>query len=322
MPSPRKSAQPKRALVLGCGGVAGAAWSIAALDAVQRELRWDARKADVLIGTSVGAVLAALLGAGVSVERMLASQRGTATDCIWDHERATGGAFPPRPALRFPAAKLLLQGLRGRLDPLTAAMGLLPQGRADMRPFMQLIDSAVPAGEWAPHPACWMMVVDAASGERVALGRDDAPAAPLNLAVCASYGVPGWCPPVQLSGRSFLDGGIASPTSADFLLGSGVSEAIVLAPMASSEPDRPRSAAARIERCVRRHMTGIVDREVAALRRAGIRVIRLEPGPQDLAAIGYNMMDPGRRRQVFDTALHTTPVAVRQALSAAYDCAR
>lgn len=308
----------KRALVLGCGGVAGGAWSVAALDAVQRELKWDAREAAILIGTSVGAVLAALLAAGVSVERMLASQRGEAADCAWNHDTDYGNAIPPRPALSFPAAKLALQGLRGQINPLAAWSGLLPQGRADMQPFMRLIDSVVPAGEWAPHPAAWMMVVDVASGERVALGRADAPAAPMNQAVCASYGVPGWCPPVEIGGRTFIDGGVGSPTSADFLVGTDVTEVIVLAPMASSETDRPRSALAKIERRVRRYMTGIVDREVAALRSTGIHVIRIEPGPEDLQSFGYNMMDPRRRRQVFTTALRTAPDITRAALAASY----
>jgi NTE family protein len=313
---PRKKAG-KRALVLGCGGVAGAAWSIAILDALQRELDWDAREAGILIGTSAGAVLAALLAAGVSVERMMDSQRGRADGCVWNHDSDSGGALPPLPALRFPAAGLALRGLRGQVGPLAAISGLLPRGRCDMRPFMRLIDSVVPAGEWAPHPACWIATVDARTGERVAFGRDGAPPAPLNLAVCASYGVPGWCPPVRIGGGTYLDGGVVSPASADLLLGSGVSEAVILAPMASTTPDRPSSWLEQVERRVRRHMTGIVDREVAALRQAGIRVIRLEPGPDDLEVFGYNMMDPGRRRHVFETALRTAPRAVRAACAGA-----
>jgi NTE family protein len=307
----------RRALVLGCGAVAGAAWSIATLDAVQRRLGWDAREAELLIGTSAGAVLAALLAAGVGVERMMAAQRGEAAGCAWDHEHDSGGALPPLPAPRLSGAGLAWQGLRGRVSPLTALCGLAPQGRTDMGGFVRLIDSVVPAGQWAPHPRAWMMAVDAASGERVALGRTGAPAMPLNRAVCASYAVPGCCPPVHSGGRTYIDGGVASPTSADFALGSGVEEAIVLAPFASSEPDRPRSPLALLERRVRRHMTGIVDRECAQLRAAGIRVVRLEPGAEDLRAIGYNMLDPGRRRLVFDTALRTAPRAVERALAAA-----
>lgn len=312
---PRKPSHgPKRALVLGCGAVAGAAWSIPMLDALQRELDWDARDADLLIGTSVGAVLAALLAAGVSIERMMASQRGDADDCGWNHDRDSGGALPPWPALRMTGAGLALQGLRGKVSALTAVSGLMPRGRTDMRPFERLIDSAVPPGEWAPHPAAWMMAVDTTSGERVAFGRDDAPGASLSAAVCASYAVPACCPPVDIAGRTYIDGGVASPTSADFVIGSGVDEAIVLAPFASREMDRPRSLAERIERRARRYMTSIVDRECALLRDAGIRVIRLEPGPADLRAIGFNMLDPRRRRRVFETALDTAPATVGRAL--------
>ncbi len=305
----------KRALVLGCGGVAGGAWSIATLAALQEQLDWDARSADIFIGTSVGAVLAALLGAGVSVDRMLASQRGDATDCIWNHDTDTGGALPPLPRLGFSGMKLAVDGLRGKLAPLTAFTGLLPRGAADMQPFINLIDSVVPAGQWAPHAATWIMAVDAKTGARVAFGRDDAPSIALNRAVCASYAVPGWCPPVAHAGRTYLDGGIVSPISADMLLDSNIAEAIVLAPMASSHPDTPRSAFARVERRVRRYMTSIVDREIAALKEAGIRVVRLEPGPEDLEAFGFNMMDPSRRRHVFETAMRTAPDNVRRALT-------
>ncbi|MGH8506559.1 MAG: patatin-like phospholipase family protein [Stenotrophobium sp.] len=307
----RKKTGVKRALVLGCGGVAGAAWTIPMLDALQRHLQWDARDADILIGTSAGAVIASLLAAGVSVDRMLQSQSGTAKDCIWNHDTDSGGALPPRPALRFPAAWLALQGLRGKVGLLAGVSGLLPEGRSDMRPFMRLIDSAVPAGEWAPHPDCWIVTTDTKSGQRVAFGRDDAPTAPLNLAVCASYGVPGWCPPVRIGDRSFMDGGILSPTSADLLLGSDVSEAIVLAPMASTRLDQATSMAKKFERRMRRYMTRIVDREVEQLRSAGIQVTRLEPGPEDLKAFGSNMMDPRRRARVFETALRTAPETLR-----------
>lgn len=306
--------QPKRALVLGCGAVAGAAWQIATLDALQQRLGWDAREADILVGTSAGAVLSALLGAGVSVERMLASQRGELLDCDWNHDTDTGGAIPPLPRPGLSGVRLLWRGLRGEVAPLTAVCGVLPLGRTNMQPMMQLIDKVVTPGEWVPHANTWLMAVDAQSGQRVVLGRDvtDMPA---NLAVCASYAVPAVCPPVSWQGRTLLDGGIASPASADLLCDTDIDEVIVLAPMASMQMDAPRSPLEKIERRVRRYMTAIVDREAAALRAAGKRVIRIDPGPEDLRAIGYNMLDPGRRKQVLDTALRTAGHAVRQALA-------
>lgn len=305
----------KRGLVLGCGGVAGAAWQIATLEVLEKELGWDAREADVLIGTSAGAVLAALLAAGVSVSQLAACQRGEGgEDCVWNHDRDTGGAYPPLPKLGFTGARLLWKGLKGEVSGLSALCGVLPKGGFDMTAFRRLVDSAVPAGQWAPHDATWIVTVDVESGQRVAFGRNDAPAAALNDAVCASYGVPGWCPPVHIQGRQYIDGGVASPASADFLVESDVEEVILMAPMASTELDSPSSAMEKIERRVRRYMTRIVDREVVMLEASGKRVIRLEPGPNDLKAFGSNMMDPSRRKGVFDTATQTAGGAIETAL--------
>lgn len=311
-------ASPKRALVLGCGAVAGAAWSIPVLARLQQELSWDAREADILVGTSVGAVLAALLGSGVSVDRMFAVQRGDATDCRWNHDTDSGGALPPWPAPRFPALKLAWRGLRGELSPLTALAGLLPAGRTSMTGFERLIGGLTSGDAWVDHPKTWLIAVDAASGQRCAFGRGDAPRARLTQAVCASYAVPGCCPPVTVAGRTFIDGGVVSPTSADMVRDQDLDEVIVLAPFASTHTDRPRSPLCRIERRVRKLMTAIVDREIAELRQAGLRVVRLEPGPEDLQAIGYNMLDPARRLQVFETAQRTAKETVRRALIAAH----
>ncbi|MCH8496992.1 MAG: hypothetical protein LAT63_00815 [Marinobacter sp.] len=306
--------EPRRALVLGCGGVAGAAWSIAALHNLQQQLGWDPRQASILIGTSAGAVLAAMLGAGVSVDQLLACQQGQ-TGCDWDHDKDSGPALPPLPALRLTAGDLFLRGLRGEVSGLTALCGLAPRGRFDMAPFRRLVNQLPHSNGWVTHPATWLVTVDSQSGQRIAFGHPEAPAAALADAVCASYGVPGWCPPVMIQGREYLDGGVASPTSADLLLEQPVDEVIILAPMTSQSPDRPWSPITRIERRARRYMTAIVDKEEAALTAAGKRVIRLAPNAEDLKAIGYNMMDPQRRRAVLATALQTTQATLRQQLS-------
>lgn len=309
---------PKRALVLGCGGVAGGAWTIAMLAELEKQLSWDARRADILVGTSVGAVLAALLGAGTPVSTLLACQHGTARDCQWNHDTDTGGALPPLPAGHLTGRRLMARGLRGKVSALTAICGLLPVGQFDMTPFRQLIDRAVPAGHWVKHPATWIMAVDTDTGERVAFGKEYAPSAALNDAVCASYGVPAWCPPVTIHGQTYIDGGVASPTSADLLVHQPVDEVIILAPMASRQPDRSLAPLKLVERQVRRYMTAIVDREEKLLRAAGKRVIRLEPNAADLTAFGYNMMDPQRRQGVLSRALLSAPETVATALAAAW----
>lgn len=307
----------KRALVLGCGGVAGGAWSIAMLEEVEKHLDWPMQSADIFIGTSVGAVLATLLAQGVSVNALVRCQAGQGLQRLWNHDKDTGGALPPLPTLRLQHLNLLRLGLKGEVNALTAAMGLLPTGRADMSGFTRLIDSVVPAGNWSDHPCTWLMAVDVATGKRVALGRDIINM-PMNKAVCASYAVPGWCPPVRWQGKTYLDGGIASPISADFLLGQGVAEAVVIAPMASSRLDSPRHPFSKIERSVRRYMASIVEREVAALRAEGVKVLLLEPGPTDLATFGFNLMNPRSRKQVLRTAFSTRGKTMADAMRLFY----
>lgn len=308
---------PKRALVLGCGGVAGGAWTIAMLAELEKQLDWDARNADILVGTSAGAVIAALLGAGTPVSTLLACQHGTARKCQWNHDTDSGGALPPLPAAQFTGGRLLARGLRGKTSALTALCGLLPTGQFDMTPFRELIDRAVPKGGWVKHPNTWIMAVDTNSGERVAFGKDLAPAAELSDAVCASYGVPAWCPPVDIKGHRYIDGGVASPTSADLLVHQPVDEVIILAPMSSRHTDRTLAPLKLVERQVRRYMTAVVDREEQRLKAAGKRVIRLEPGASDLTAFGYNMMDPQRRQGVLSRALLNAPETVAAAIAAA-----
>jgi NTE family protein len=58
-------------IVLGAGGVLGGAWMAGALAALNRVTGWDPREADCLVGTSAGAVFAALLAAGVAPARFL-----------------------------------------------------------------------------------------------------------------------------------------------------------------------------------------------------------------------------------------------------------
>jgi hypothetical protein len=146
-------------LVLGGGGVLGAAWLVGALEALERARGIDARQAEVILGTSAGSVVGALLAAGVSVADLRAQQLGeqdptaelTArlAGVAFDPERPTGDALPPRPRLR-PGSPALLRNNRGALREIprtTLLAGLAPAGRAKMVGVAQLVEAFVPAGE-------------------------------------------------------------------------------------------------------------------------------------------------------------------------------
>src|SRR5919107_4165856 len=74
----------KVGLVLGAGGVVGAAWLIGALEALEAETGWDASTADHIIGTSAGSVVGALIADGIAPEYLAAYSAGRTLDEVED----------------------------------------------------------------------------------------------------------------------------------------------------------------------------------------------------------------------------------------------
>ncbi|MCK9897562.1 patatin-like phospholipase family protein [Frankia sp. AgB32] len=311
----------RRGLVLGAGGVLGSAWMIGALRAVETETGRDlVASSDLLVGTSAGSVVAALLSLGVGVEAMADSERGVyhAGDPVLDY-RDLGASLPPRPRLRMGSPRLLTaSALHPRhASPMVTLAAILPQGRGKISAVGDLVAAAMdrrgldPADWASPPPALRVVAMDFDTGDRVLFGSPDVPDVSLPDAVMASCAIPGWYAPIRASGRRFVDGGTRSPTSVDLLADAGLDEIVVVAPACSLATDRPRSAVALVERQVRRAATRRLLREVEQVERAGMRVTVLCPGPEDLAAMGGNLMDLTRRAEVFETSLRTTAVALR-----------
>ena len=301
----------RRGLVLGAGGVLGAAWTIGALAALVERDGWDPRDADALVGTSAGSVLAASLSAGIGVADLVGHQRGLPVPGIdFDHDAQQALPPLPWPGIGSPRglASTVLRPFH--VTPMMALSTVLPRGRGSLEPIGRLVDAVVPRGQWSPHPATWIVALDQDRGRRVAFGRPGAPPAALRDAVMASCAIPGWYAPVRIGASRYVDGGACSVTSVDLLCPLGLDEVVVLAPMVSLTSDRPSSVSARLERSLRRVVTRRVLSEVRKLEATGTRVTLLGPGAEDLAAIGANMMDPRRRRRVLETSLRTTPAAL------------
>ena len=306
--------------MLGAGGVLGAAWSIGALCALERVTGVDVRTFDIVVGTSAGSVLAALTCAGVRPEELAQHQRGVPVEegplagYTYDHDRATGGSLPSRPKPGLGSHRLLMRSVRRpwSVTPMAAMSSLLPTGTGSLWTVRSLVDAFTPEDAWSPHPNAWIVAMDYDTGRRVAFGRADSPPASLAEAVLASCAIPGWYAPVAIGGRRYVDGGTCSPASADLVIGQGLDEVVVLAPMASFEYDNPTAVPARVERSFRRSVSRRVVREAAKVRADGTRVTVLTPGRRDLEAMGANLMDPSRRIAVLDCSLETSEAALRR----------
>lgn len=306
-------------LVLGGGGVLGAAWMVGALSALQEVHGRDPREADVVVGTSAGSVMAALLGAGVSVAELRGHQLGEPAESgplarlEWDYETATGGPVPPRPRRGPGSTHLMRQGARRlrQLPPTAVLAALVPEGRGSLDTVGRLVRDVqvavgADAGGWSPHGGVRAVAMDYDTGDRVVFGEPASPQVALADAVMSSCAIPGWYPPVVLHGRRYVDGGAWSATNVDVLRDAGLDEVFVLAPLVSFAMDAPTDVPTRMERAWRARVTRRCLREVARLHAAGTEVTVLGPGPDDLAAIGPNLMALDRRRLVLETALATS----------------
>ena len=313
--------QPRRGLVLGGGGVLGAAWAVGALQSIQEVRGIDPRTFDVIVGTSAGSVLGALIGAGTSIDSLRDHQfgvpitEGPLAGYTWDYETATGGRRPQLPKLRGPGSvKLMASSLRHglKMPPTTVLSAFMPLGAGSLERVGHLIDAVTPYGEWSPHPDLWIVALDYESGRRVVFGRSDAPQVGLADAVMASCAIPGWFEPITIEGRTYVDGGAWSATSADVVVSADLDEVYVVAPMVSFEADQPDTLLSRLERRWRGSVTRRCMSEVDELEATGAQVTVLGPGPDDLEAMGANVMDGRRRVQVLETSLITSKAALER----------
>src|SRR5580692_9496554 len=304
------------AVVLGAGGVLGAAWMTGALACLADRLPCPPGDVDLVVGTSAGSVLAAALHCRAPFAEIAAWQRGQATGSLTESVALAtqDGPLPPLPRMRLGSVPLARAALLTphRVPPWVAASAWLPHGRGRhtaLRSLITGLQQRQAESGWVGQPT-WITAVDYDTGQRVLFGRDGAPAASLPDAVVASCSIPGWYEPAVIGGRRYVDGGVRSMTSLDVLAGSDVQDIYVLAPMASTEPDHPLRPHLRMERRLRQVLTVVLVRQAKVLAARGKRVTVLTPGPRDLAAMGINLMDPRRRQDVLELSFRTSAEAL------------
>jgi NTE family protein len=177
--------------------------------------------------------------------------------------------------------------------PAAIASTLLPSGRYDLRERTQVLDGFRPG--WPP--GLLICAVRQDDGRRVVFGRPGAPYALLSEAVAASCAIPSYFAPVPIGRRLYVDGGVHSATNTDVLSEAGLDVVIVVAPMSAAHGSS-RSADAGMRWAMHRRL----EREIRRLRAQGTEVVRFEPGPDTLSAMGLNAMAEDRSAAVVEAA--------------------
>src|SRR5438552_5714984 len=257
-----------QALVLGGGGIAGIAWTTGLLVGLASHGQ-DLTGADLVVGTSAGAAVAAQVTSGVGLDELFARQ-----------------ADPARQAPEIPAdidfekfAADFGSAFTGATTPadVRRAVGQLAVkaetvSEAERR---AVIAARLPVHDW-PEQRVVIVAVDAETGEPRRFDR--ASGVSLVDAVAASCAVPGVWPPVTIDGRRYVDGGVRSAENADYA--AGASRITVVAPLGAESPLPAEKPLLEV---------------LAELRAAGAEVALITPDEASVAAVGENPLDPSTR---------------------------
>jgi NTE family protein len=155
------------------------------------------------------------------------------------------------------------------------------------------------------------MAVDYGTGRRVAFGRSGSPRAELADAVAASCAIPGFYRPVEIDGRTYVDGGVRSTSNLDVLRDQQLDLVLALNPMSSLEASAARTLGERVAAQMRKEAGRRLGSEAKRLRAAGVEVILVQPSVADLDAMGANLMNRRRRPEVVNTAVQTVTEHLR-----------
>jgi NTE family protein len=271
-------------LVLGGGGITGAAFHFGALLALRAATGWDPDNAEVIVGTSSGAFAAAMVRGGRLDIETLVGDAHNRTDVA---KRLSGYVYrrtTPKGLIRW-VRRGLIPGIRHPDLELTLGSPALNTTKGIAEWVAETLGTL--ADMW-PERATVIVGFDVELRERVPFGTEAAPPVPLKDAVAASAAVPFIFQPVEIQGRWYADGGIASGTSADLVLANPepLDLLIVIAPLAAEDSRTGTRLDSMFDNAGRAALAA--ELAMVAHEWPQTDVIVLRPGPRVLAAARPN----------------------------------
>jgi NTE family protein len=243
----RRRRRSKTALVLGGGGFTGGVYAIGALRALDLlAVDRTVNQFDVYVGTSSGAMVAALAANGVSPEEMM-----RAVDAKRPYVRDVDFGSLLRPnyrefvarGVRLPfqlvgVARELARSMRSlsTVDLAITLAELLPSGLysgAGIESYMRsvLTEEGRTDDFRALETELYLAATDLDTCERIVLGGPGWDDVPISAAVRASAALPMVYSPHRLKDRELVDGGIVSTTNLDIAVDSGAKLIVVVNPL-------------------------------------------------------------------------------------------
>jgi NTE family protein len=238
----------KTALVLGGGGFTGAVYEIGALRALDLlSVNRSVNQFDVYVGTSAGALVAALTANGITPEQMMRVVNNQVPSPFRDinldmllrpnyREFASKGVKLPLHLLGI--ARHAARNVRSfsLVDLAVSLADALPSGLysgSGLEDYVRTVLTDPDRTDDFRLLECelYLAATDLDTCERLVLGAEGWDDVPISTAVRASAALPMVYQPVEVRGRELIDGGIVSTTNLDIAVEAGAKFIVVVNPL-------------------------------------------------------------------------------------------
>lgn len=331
------------ALVLGGGGITGAAYHLGVLNAMNAmSERATVNHFDLYVGTSAGAMVASCLANGISSEDLILANIGyerpsvpkIGADEIMSPNRRgilrslvrwpIGVLGAARRYLGHPFTTSIVDGLGALAEGLPSAVYTTDGLERYLRELLERPGRSNEFGK--TRRPLFITATNFDTAQRKVFGEKLTSDIPISEAAAASTAIPLLYEPRNIRGRLYLDGGLRSTTNIDVAISHGAKLIIVvnplvpyvhdirhLLPSATGLPSRYLSqkgfphVAAQTFRIMAQAQ---VEKELEIIRHAhpDVDIILIEPRRDDEHLFVFNLMDYGSREQVARHAFESVAI--------------
>jgi NTE family protein len=311
----------RTAIVLGAGGTVGIAYHAGVAKALS-DAGVDPASADLIVGTSAGAIVGSIVRVGHDLDDVWALAHADENPFVDDQpffrpdvvfsqgwrtpvglaRRMVGSAYvlqrsvvrwpvmnPPRPMQRF----------------YRAGLGSVTEQRAEFANW---------AGEEWPDARLALCSFDIVTGRRVVLGDPVTNRPALPDAMRAASAVPMLYPPVRLGRRLLIDGAVSSSTNVDVAVDAGAELIIVAAPQSYEPEDAPPLHLRAAKELFHRRL----ECELRSARAAGAKVLVIRPDAEESHVHGLNLLRGDGHSAVAEMSHRRTAQALRSSVGRAF----
>ncbi|MCB1049883.1 MAG: patatin-like phospholipase family protein [Acidobacteria bacterium] len=332
---------PKIGLALAGGGIGGAIYEAGALRAIDDAfLGIDFCRLGGYVGISAGSLVSACLVNGISSKRLCRALIDAKAESL---HLSSDLFFKPAMGRMLERSKQIpkrlwdvatMRGTAGNkwLRSLGVLLRALPEGIFENQPLetflSQLFEQEGCSNSFHDmNDRLFVVASDLDSAQAVVFGSDKWKDVPVSKAVQASTALPGVYPPVEINGRSYVDGVLLRTMNASVLLDRGIEVLIALNPIVPVDTHKTvETGFMRRGRLIDRGLLGVMHQSVRTLiysrmkvghnayrnRFKDAKILLFEPKRDDYTMYFTNILSFSVRHTLLDHAYRKTLEQLRE----------